>query len=98
MKSDILNFVFGMYMLGAVAFQVRSWHFWLVLLVGGLIACLGAWGGFESFDRGQATHNTLEMYFGQVFMIFASVLGGALVSTAFTEMRAEALSKAKSDG
>ena len=89
MDSDILNLVLGMYILGAFALQARNWHSWLVLLIGVFIACIGAWGGYEFTSRGQLSSNSLATYFGQVLMVFSSVIGGALVGTAFTELRAK---------
>ena len=96
MKSDILSLILGMYVLGAIAFEARNWRSWLVLLIGVFIACMGAWGGYEFTIRSQPSGNLLAGYFGQVLVVFASVIGGALVGTAFTELRAK--SKAVGDG
>jgi hypothetical protein len=88
MNSDVLNLVLGMYILGAFALQARNWHSWFVLLIGVFVACMGACGGYEFTSRGHPG-NGLSMYFGQVLMVFSSVIGGALAGTAFTELRAK---------
>jgi len=90
MRDDILNLILGLYFLGSFALQARRWHSWLVLLTGVFVACVGAWGGYEFSMRGQATGDALAAYFGQVVVVFASVVGGALVGAAFSELRAKA--------
>ena len=86
-----------MYILGAFALQARNWHSWLVLLMGVFIACMGAWGAYDFTSRAQSPGNNLAMYFGQVLLVFSSVIGGALAGTAFTELRTKS-KKSTNDG
>ena len=90
MKYDILNLVLVLYFLGSFAFQARRWHSWAVLLMGVFVACMGAWGGYDFTMRGQSAGDAFAEYSGQVVVVFASVIGGALVGAAFAELRAKA--------
>lgn len=88
MNSEVLNLILGMYLLGAFALQAKNWHAWGVLLIGVMIACAGAWAGYDFTIKGQDLGSAQSMYFSQVLLVFSSVLGGALASTAFSELRA----------
>lgn len=59
------------------------------MLTGVAIATLGCAWGLDLVSFGQLRERQFAIGLGQMFMAFASVVGGALVGAAFVELRAK---------
>ncbi|CDU05645.1 membrane hypothetical protein [Vibrio coralliirubri] len=62
----------------------------LMLFFSGIgLTIYGATLGLDLKSQGQTFDNTMVVGLGEMFLIFISIIGGALVSTAFNELRSK---------
>lgn len=69
--------------MGHLGLFATKWNSWVVMLTG----ALGTAWGLDLVTFGQTHARRLAIGFGQVFMVLSAVVGGALISAAFTELR-----------
>lgn len=89
MSPESVLFLVGAFLCGFFALVAAGWGPWRIMLTGVSIAILGAAWGLDLVGFGQVHQREFAIGLGQVFMAFSSVVGGALVSVAFVELRAK---------
>lgn len=87
MESGLLLFTVGAFICGGLAVFSSRWGPWGVMLAGVSILILGGLWGLDIVSIGEATNQEYFIGFGRIFLAFATVISGALVSTAFSELR-----------
>lgn len=89
MSTESFLFVFGAFLCCTFALLATGWGPWRTMLTGVAIGILGAAWGLDLVSSGQIAQRQFAIGLGQIFMVFSSVIGGALVSVAFAELRAK---------
>jgi disulfide bond formation protein DsbB len=89
MTPEIVMFAIAALLIGACALLAARIGPWHLMIVGSSIAVLGTMLGYEVSMFSSSTAGAAPpIKLGQGLMAFASVVGGAIVGTAFTELRA----------
>lgn len=89
MDSWSFLFLIGLGSFLGVAFTFLNSSPWVVLACGIGVTVMGAFFGLDLIAHGKVFRNPDLDALGQSFITFISVLGGALVSCAWTELRAK---------
>ncbi|UFS61421.1 hypothetical protein LOH54_07070 [Sulfurimonas sp. HSL-3221] len=90
-------FVFGTWimLLAWLAIDLHKRGPWALFFGTIILTMYGAVPAIGLTMDGDTLNNTAMKYIGQMLMVFISVLGGALMSLAFTELRKMSIEKQK---
>lgn len=89
MNIESTLFLTGAVLCGFFALIATRSGPWRIMLTGVAIATFGSAWGLDLINFGQFRDREFAIGLGQMFMAFSSVVGGALVSVAFVELRAK---------
>ncbi|CAM5224343.1 hypothetical protein [Alishewanella longhuensis] len=87
MVPELLLFTVGVFFCGGFAVLSGRWGPWRLMLTGAMMIILGGAWGLDMVSFGEASQRENLIGFGQIFLMFTAVISGALVSTAFNELR-----------
>ncbi|MCS0059426.1 hypothetical protein NB591_06885 [Vibrio parahaemolyticus] len=86
------------FLIGSLALMTYRLRPFLLFIIGIIITIFGAMIGLDLKGQGAIYEKSMVTGLGDMLLIFISIVGGALVSTAFNELRLNHRAKHKPKG